>query len=345
MRRRHACDRRAVGYSAVMLTEQDCTVVELPKVDTRLITPKAPAIARVVGNLPCTYGKSNSWVRNVAIDVSATALAGKIRIGQAFGIIPPGTDEDGKPHKVRLYSIASPDAGEDGRGNILCTPVKRTIAEFDPEIGGNRRAHRGMFMGACSNYLCNLSVGDEVLVTGPAGKRFLLPADAERHDYVFIATGTGIAPYRGMVLQLLKGPAGPTRRDIWLLAGAPYTSDLLYHELFLEIEREFDNFHYLQAVSREPHAPGELRGIYVDRLLVSHLERLGPVLERPSTLLYLCGIAGMQFSIYRRLALLGLLDGYAVPKSDICVTSPADWTSTQMRRGLRATARCMIEVY
>lgn len=328
-----------------MPREHDSSLVALPEVAGKLITPRAPAVARIVGNRVCTYGKSNAWVRDIAVDVSGTKLAGNFRVGQSFGVIPPGTDEDGRPHKVRLYSIASPDTGEDGHGNVVCTPVKRTIGEFDPEIGGSRRAHRGVFMGVCSNYLCSLQVGDEVRITGPAGKRFLLPADQERHDYIFFATGTGIAPYRGMVKQLLNGPNGPTRRDVWLIAGAPYTSDLLYHENFLEYEREFENFHYLQAISREPQAPGQKRGTYVDGLIVSELERLRPVLARPSTLLYLCGVAGMQFGIWRRLALLGLLDGYAAAKSRTCDTSPAEWTSLQMRRGLRATARCMLEVY
>lgn len=323
----------------------DSNLVALPEVAGKLITPRAPAVARIVGNHKCTYGKSNAWVRDIAVDVSGTKLAGNFRVGQSFGVIPPGTDENGRPHKVRLYSIASPDTGEDGRGNVVCTPVKRTIGEFDPGLAGGRRAHRGMFMGVCSNYLCNLRNGDEVLITGPAGKRFLLPADTERHDYVFFSTGTGIAPYRGMVKQLLEGPTGPTRRDIWLIAGAPYTSDLLYHEFFLEFEREFGNFHYLQAISREPQGPGQTRGAYVDGLIASELERLRPVIARPSTLLYLCGVAGMQFGIWRRLALLGLLDGYALPKRGICETSPAEWTSVQMRRGLKATARCMLEVY
>ncbi len=328
-----------------MPREHDSNLVALPEVAGKLITPRAPAAARVVGNETCTYGKSNAWVRDIAVDVSGTKLAGNFRVGQSFGVIPPGTDENGKPHKVRLYSIASPDTGEDGQGNVVCTPVKRTIDEFDPQFAGKRRAHRGMFMGVCSNYLCGLKIGDEIRITGPAGKRFLLPAEQEDHDYVFFATGTGIAPYRGMVKQLLEGPNRPTRRDVWLIAGAPYTSDLLYHEFFLEFEREFENFHYLQAISREPQAPGQTRGTYVDGLIVSELERLQPVLARPSTLLYLCGVAGMQFGIWRRLALLGLLDGYALPRKGIGETAPAEWTSAQMRRGLKATSRCMLEVY
>jgi len=326
-----------------MLTDSEPALVELPTVANKLITPKDPAVARVAGNTVCTYGKSNAWVRNIALDVSGTKLAGAFRVGQAFGVVPPGVDENGKPHSVRLYSIASPDAGEDGAGKVVCTPVKRVIDEFRNDKP-NAHERRGMFMGVCSNYLCDLEVGEEVRITGPVGKRFLLSVNPDGHNYVFIATGTGIAPYRGMVLQLLEGLAGPVSSQIWLLAGSPYTSDLLYHDLFMRLQQKFDNFHYLQAISREPHGDSG-RGIYVDKLIEMNIERLGPVLEDRSTLLYICGLAGTRFSVYRRLAVLGLLDGYATPSGSASQLDPSEWTPTQVKRSVRATARCMIEVY
>ena len=319
--------------------------VELPHVDSKLVTVKQPAIARIAGNDPCTYGKSNSWIRNITVDMSGTRLAGAFHAGQAFGVLPPGTDEQGRPHKVRLYSIASPESGEDGQGNVVCTPVKRVIDEYWPVEGQSEaERRRGLFMGVCSNYLCDLAVGDEVRVTGPVGKRFLLPTHAEKHHHVFIATGTGIAPFRGMVLELLKGPAGNAGCEIWLLMGSPYTTDLLYHELFLELAGQYKNFHYRQAISREPQPDGS-RGIYVDALLEREIERLGPLLADDHTVLYLCGLIGLQQSVFRRLATLGLLDSYAVDSKGVLGPDPAEWAPDEIRRALKATERCMIEVY
>jgi len=326
-----------------MVTQHESVPVELPPVANKLIAPKDPAIALVADNTVCTYRKSNAWVRSITLDVSGTKLAGAFRVGQSFGVVAPGLDEDGKPHKVRLYSIASPDAGEDGNGTLMCTPVKRLIDEYQAEEP-DARERRGMFMGVCSNYLCDLKVGEEVLISGPVGKRFLLPVDAGSHNFVFVATGTGIAPFRGMVMQLLEGLAGPVSSDIWLLMGSPYTSDLLYHDLFLRLEREFDNFHYLPAISREQRIDGG-SGIYVDELIELHLDRLGPVLAHSSTVVYLCGMADMQFGIYRRLGMLGLLDGYATAKDNVREHNPSDWTPALLRHGLKPTARCMIEVY
>ena len=317
--------------------------VELPDVANKLVTTQDPAIARVVGNAPCTFGKSNAWIRNVELDISGTKIAGEFRAGQSIGVLAPGEDERGKPHKVRLYSIASPEAGEDGAGNVICTPVKRVIDEYQPQRPDDP-GRRGMFMGVCSNYLCDLKVGDEVRITGPVGKRFLLPTRPERHNHVFVATGTGIAPFRGMLLELLRGRTGRADCEIWLLMGSPYTTDLLYHDLFLELAKEHDNFHYFQAISREPQPDGT-RGAYVDTLIERHIDRLGPLLAEDSTLLYLCGLIGLQFGVYRRLAALGLLEGYAMDGNGALGPDPAGWSANDMKRALRATDRCMIEVY
>ena len=321
----------------------DDTHVELPEVENKLVTAERPAIARVVGNEPCTYGKSNAWIRNISLDISGTPLAGAFRAGQALGVLPSGEDERGRPHKVRLYSIASPETGEDGQGNVVCTPVKRLVDEYRPQSDGAAR-RRGLFMGVCSNYLCDLEDGDEVRVTGPVGKRFLLPTHPEQHHHLFIATGTGIAPFRGMVLELLKGPAGNAGCEIWLLMGSPYTTDLLYHELFVDLASQYSNFHYRQALSREPGPDGS-RGSYVDALLEREGARFGPLLADPHTVLYLCGLAGMQFNVYRRLAALGLLEDYAVDQKGLLGPDPKDWEAREMRRALRPTERCMIEVY
>jgi ferredoxin--NADP+ reductase len=324
-------------------SQPDDSHVELPDVESKLISALDPAVVRVVGNEPCTYGKSNAWVRNIELDVSETKLARAFRAGQAFGVLPPGEDERGKPHKVRLYSIASPEAGEDGNGNVICTPVKRVVDEYW-QAKPDEEQRRGLFMGVCSNYLCDLQVGDEVRITGPVGKRFLLPTHSDRHHHVFVATGTGIAPFRGMVLELLKGPASEADVEIWLLMGAPYTTDLLYHEQFLSLAAEHENFHYLQALSREPRADGA-RGTYVDELISLHENRLGHVLADKRTVLYLCGLLGLPFNVFRRLAGLGLLEGYAVDAKGKLAADPGEWAPADVRRALRPTERCLIEVY
>ncbi|MHC4414790.1 MAG: ferredoxin reductase domain-containing protein [Planctomycetota bacterium] len=317
-----------------------------PKVKMNLITPKTPAIGRVVSNDLCVKGKakSASFVRHTEIDVTGTPLAGNFVVGQSFGVIAPGVDENGKPHKVRLYSIACPTWGEDGQGNVVSTTPKRLIEEFKPQKPGDDAEDHSLFIGVCSNYLCDLRPGDEVKLTGPNGKRFLLPVDCAEHDFLFIATGTGIAPFRGMLLELLEGPNGPCQSQLHLVMGSPYTTDLMYDDLFCRLDEEHENFHYHVAISREPR-PGSTRGIYVDRLIDDKIDVFGPLLAGPRGLVYLCGLLGMDAGVYRALVRHGLADAYIKVADEIAQIDPREWTSQQIKRHIRPTPRCMVEVY
>ncbi len=73
-----------------------------------LVRPNDPVTGRVVRNDMCLKSKANVWVRHTEIDVSGTPLEGNFLVGQSFGVITPGVADNGKPHKVRLYSIACP---------------------------------------------------------------------------------------------------------------------------------------------------------------------------------------------------------------------------------------------
>ena len=312
-----------------------------PEPDLNLVHVNAPVTGTIVSNDNCLRGKSASFVRHTVIDVGGTALEGRCRVGQAFGVIPPGSDERGKPHKVRLYSLACPTGGENGEGRLISTTTKRVIAEGIPGAAAND--HR-LFLGVCSNYLCDLQPGDEVQVTGPNGKRMLLPVDRSAHDYLFVATGTGIAPFRGMLLELLEGDTGPVTSDIHLLMGAPYTTDLIYDELFVRLATAHSNFHYHTAISREVRAEGR-RGLYVHDYLAEHIDRFDALLRSDRTLVYACGLAGMQCGLFKIMAEHDLGAAYFTPKPALASIAPHDWELGAIRRGVRLTDRCLVEVY
>ena len=316
----------------------------LPEVKMNLVPVRAPVTGRVVANDPCLKGKSNSFVRHTEIDVSGTPLAGNFLVGQSFGVIAPGVDERGKPHKVRLYSVACPGWGEDGKGNIVSTTPKRVIEEYKPQKKGDDSDRHTLFLGVCSNYLCDLNPGDEVQVTGPNGRRFLLPVNTADHNYLFLATGTGIAPFRGMVQELLEHPDGPCSSQIHLVMGAPYTTDLLYDDLFTRFATEHENFHYHTAISRETRPDGS-RGIYTHHHIDEQIDTFGPLLESARTLIYICGIMGMQTALYQVIASHGLSAGYLTIADDLRDIAPLDWPRDQIKRKVRPTPRCMIEVY
>jgi ferredoxin--NADP+ reductase len=289
--------------------------------------------------------KSASFVRHVEIDISGTPLEGNCCAGQSFGIVAPGEDASGKPHKVRLYSLASPSWGEDGEGKVISTTPKRVIDEYTPQKDGDDPERHDLFLGVCSNYICDLQVGEKVQVTGPSGKRFLLPVNHNKHDYIFMATGTGIAPFRSMCKDLFEHPDGPTTSQVHVVMGTPYTTDLLYDDFFCDLQENHENFHYHAAISREKQADGS-RGLYVGQLVEEKYDELfGPILSSDRGLMYMCGLVGMQFGIYQLFAEKGIEDAYMSIKDELKDIPCKDWDKEQMHRYIKPTHRLLVEVY
>ncbi len=103
--------------------------------------------------------------------------------------------------------------------------------------------------GAGSNYLFNnIKVGQEVPVRGPQGI-FTLPEQIDR-DLFFICTGTGIAPFRSMLLYIRDNHI-ILHHHIYLIFGTRRQEDLLYPEDMRQLEKDLKNFHYIPTLSRE----------------------------------------------------------------------------------------------
>ncbi len=135
-------------------------------------------------------------------------------------------ERNGEQH-TRAYSIASPPRGG---------------ARFDLCLN---RVEGGLF----SNYLCDLPPGATITFNGPHGF-FTLQQPIQR-DQVFIATGTGIAPIRGMLAELMaQEPHNPFQ--VWLLFGVRRPETVLYREEFAEWAAAHPRFHFVPILSRPP---------------------------------------------------------------------------------------------
>jgi len=307
------------------------TAPVMPDVEINLCKPKDPVRVPLVDSRIVTAEASPNIVRQVTFDVGGTPLEGRLLAGQSFGVIPPGTDDRGKPHKLRLYSVSSPSRGEQGKGRLVSTLVKRVIDEHDE--------HHRLFLGVCSNYLCDIQEGDEIAMTGPAGKRFLLPTEPADYNYVFFATGTGIAPFRAMVLDML---AAGVRSRIHLIVGVPYRTDYMYHDLFTGPARDLPGFRYRPVVSREARRlDGFKRYVHHE---ISEDEELQETLRQPNTLIYVCGIKNMEGAIYRELLSAGL-DGYINLRKPPEDKQPLDYSREEFQRHVRPGPRMFLEVY
>jgi ferredoxin-NADP reductase len=137
--------------------------------------------------------------------------------------------------------------------------------------------------GALTPLLWEQTVGDPINIKGPKGK-FLLQDD--RHTCLFVASGTGLAPFISMI-ETLRG-RGETR-DVVLLHGVSYDYDLAWREQLTELA-DGDGFplRYVGTVSR-PQACPEWTGCTgrVEAILAGQLDELGLTAE--NTTMYLCG--------------------------------------------------------
>lgn len=305
--------------------------IKFPEVELNIYTPRNPVEVPIVENWICTKESSPNFIRHVTFDLSGTELEGKVKIGQSVGILPPGNASNGRPHKLRLYSVSSPSAGEGGNPAMVSTTVKRTIEELDDNK---------LFLGVCSNYLADLKPGDTVKMTGPSGRRFLLPENATEFNYLFFATGTGIAPFRGMIMELLEQDY---QNQIALVFGCPYRTDLLYADYFEQMAQEHSNFTYLPYISREERRPdGSKR--YVQTCFEDEAELLDPLLQKENTLIYICGIKGMEAGIYKTLAEKELSD-YLDIRGKIIDKEPDEWEYDHIRRYVKPGPQTFVEVY
>ena len=285
-------DRKASSTSEVKTKPVKTTsgVKKKPHADVPVNTykPKAPFTGTVTENYSVLKDGAIGTVQHITFDLKGGDPEFKYIEGQSCGIIPAGEDAKGKPYRPRLYSIASTRHGDNFAGNTLSLCVRQLQYEKDGET----------INGVCSTYLCNLSPGDKVKISGPVGKEMLLP-DEEDSNIIMLATGTGIAPMRAYLRRMFE----PTEIEknqwnfkgkAWLLMGAPKTANLLYDSDFEHYLNKFpENLRYTKAISREQK---NIKGgrMYIQDRVLEHSEEIFNMIENPKTHIYLCGLKGME---------------------------------------------------
>ena len=134
--------------------------------------------------------------------------------------------------------------------------------------------------GLGAQYFQSLQIGDEIKALGPLG---LFQLDPVEPSYAFVATGSGVAPFRSMILQLLQQQQ--TDKPITLYWGLRSATDLFWHAEFQELVQSFPNFRFHPTLSQGPQEWPLCRGRVTDCLSVHEIdERAG---------YYLCGATPM----------------------------------------------------
>ncbi|OIP70482.1 MAG: ferredoxin-NADP reductase [Oscillatoriales cyanobacterium CG2_30_40_61] len=258
------------------------------EIPVNIYRPNNPYIGKCIENYELVGEGGSGTVRHVTFDISGGDL--RYVEGQSIGIVPPGTDDKGKSHKLRLYSIASTRHGDklDDQTVSLCV---RQLEYKQPETGET-------VYGVCSTYLCNLELGADVAITGPVGKEMLLPDDEEA-TVVMMATGTGIAPFRAFLWRMFKEQHEDYKFKglAWLFFGIPYTANILYKEELEQLQREFpDHFRLTYAISREQQNP-EGGKMYIQDRIKENADELWQLVQKDNTHTYICGLKGMEGGI------------------------------------------------
>ncbi len=144
--------------------------------------------------------------------------------------------------------------------------------------------------GAASRYFFEeVKVGTPIRFKGPNGK-FVLSEPVVR-DLVLICTGTGVAPFRSMLLDLQH--RGGSYRTIHLIFGTRYAEGILYRSEFEQLLGDLPRFRYSVALSREPALRKEDFSFPVQKGYLHALYLKEYAAARRDVDFYLCGWRNM----------------------------------------------------
>jgi ferredoxin-NADP reductase len=153
--------------------------------------------------------------------------------------------------------------------------------------------------GPGTEYLFNLKPGDTIHISGPFGR--LVLKDEVPGRYIFVATSTGITPYRSMLKELKRRLDANPQLNIVILEGVQQREDLLYRDEFFDFIRQNPRTIFRAHLSREAAVikdEHEYNG-YVQ----SAFRELA--LDPLQDMVYLCGNPGMIDDAFAYLKELG----------------------------------------
>ena len=280
---------------------------------TNLYGPKSPTQATVVGNFKVNEAGTSNETHHIVIDFGSMPFT--VLEGQSVAIVPPGVDASGKPHHARQYSIASPRNGERAGYNNVSLTVKRVVEDHDGKPVN----------GVCSNYLCDVKVGDTIQVIGPFGSSFLMP-NHPKSNIVMICTGTGSAPMRGMTewRRRLRQTGKIEGGKLMLFFGARTQQELPYFGPLQKLPKDFIDINF--AFSRTPGQPKR----YVQDAMRERAADLVSLLKDPNTCFYVCGLKSME-------------EGVVLALHDVATQAGLDWET--LGSTLKKEGRLHLETY
>ncbi|MDO4216419.1 MAG: NADH:ubiquinone reductase (Na(+)-transporting) subunit F [Bacteroidales bacterium] len=209
---------------------------------------------------------------------------------------------------IRAYSMANyPDEGD-----IITLNVRIATPPFKPKDQcPNGPEFQNVPCGIASTYIFSLKPGDKVIMSGPYGE--FRPQYGTGREMIWVGGGAGMAPLRAQIMHMLKGNGikpEDRNRPMHYFYGARAMEEIPFLDDFLQLEKDFPNFHFHLALDRpDPKAdaaglkytPGFVAPVMGDTYLKQH--------EAPEDCeYYLCGPPMMAKTVLDLLHSLGVED-------------------------------------
>ena len=199
---------------------------------------------------------------------------------------------------VRAYSMANYPA--EGDRFMLTVRIATPPFKPKPEVG-----FMDVNPGIASSYIFTLKPGDKVMMSGPYGD--FHPNFNSKAEMIWVGGGAGMAPLRAQIMHMTK-TLKTTDREMHYFYGARALNEVFYLNDFLQLEKEFPNFHFHLALDRpDPAAdkagvkytPGFVHQVMLDTYLKDH--------ESPEDIeYYMCGPGPMSNAVNKMLDSLGV---------------------------------------
>lgn len=199
---------------------------------------------------------------------------------------------------VRAYSMANYPA----EGDRIMLTVRIATPPFKPkpEVG-----FQDVMPGIASSYIFTLKPGDKVRMSGPYGD--FHPIFDSGKEMMWIGGGAGMAPLRAQIMHMTR-TLHTTDRVMNFFYGARALNEVFYLDDFLQLEKDFPNFHFHLALDRpDPEAdaagvsytPGFVHQVIYDTYLKDH--------DNPEDIeYYMCGPGPMSAAVNKMLDSLGV---------------------------------------
>jgi len=238
--------------------------------------------ATVLSSERITPEASDEEVRELVLEVDRDDFP--YEVGQSIGVVAPGQAKMGQKEHYRLYSVADlPETSDSGKPRIKIA-VRRCF--YIDDYSGER------YPGVASNYLCDLTPGDAITLTGPFGLAFEVPDETDA-NLILIGSSTGIAPFRAFVKHLYQNVPDWNGR-VWLFYGAKSGLEMLYMNDEKDDFQQYydkDTFEAFRALSPRPNWADPIAW---DLAIKDRGDELWNMLGDPKTYVYVAGLEKMS---------------------------------------------------